>query len=85
MKIMFPPTGFQYLANEIQLEGKESLLTSIHTLPPQEPLQLCFHSSNRHFRAAGILAVPGHRPSLSEVSSEALEFKMERLKMSSHI
>lgn len=34
MKIMFPPTGFQYLANEIQLEGKDSLLTSVHTLSP---------------------------------------------------
>ena len=52
MKIMFPPTGFQYLANEIQLEGKESLLTSVHTLSPQEPLLLCFHSSNRHIQGS---------------------------------
>lgn len=72
MKIMFPPTGFQYLANEIQLEGKDNLLTSGHT-----SAQLSSHSSDR---AAGIQAVPGHRTSLSEVSSEALESKMERLK-----
>lgn len=52
MKIMFPPTGFQYLANEIQLEGKKSLLTSVHTLSPQEPLQLCSHGSDGHIQGS---------------------------------
>lgn len=47
MKIMFPPTGFQYLANEIQLEGKGSLLTSAHPFSLRGS-KLSFPSSNSH-------------------------------------
>lgn len=81
MKIMFPPTGFQYLANDIQLEGKDNLSIFAHPSHPSGAPQLCFPALTGTFGAAGAPAVPRHRTSLSEVSSEALESQMERLKM----
>lgn len=54
MKMMFPPAGFQDLANEIQLEDKDSLLPFARTLFLRGPSSEPSPGLTGMFRAAGI-------------------------------